>query len=60
MEVKMRLSAPKKLTWWVAVIAGVVGSVGWLFKVAALASFAPYLVVFAFVLLALATFVKGL
>ena len=56
----MRLSAPKKLTWWIAVIAGVVGTVGWLFKVAALASFAPYLVVFAFLLLALATFVKGL
>jgi membrane protein YdbS with pleckstrin-like domain len=56
----MRLSAPKKLTWWVAVILGVVGVVGLLVTTLPFSGFAQWLVVAAFVLLALATFVKGL
>lgn len=56
----MRLSAPKKLTWWIAVIVGVIGSIGVLTTLPVVGANAKYLVVFGFVLLALATFVKGL
>ena len=56
----MRLSAPKKLTWWIAVIVGVIGVVGLFVPQLGLAKYAPYLVTFGFALLALATFVKGL
>jgi len=56
----MRLSAPKKLTWWIAVIVGVIGTIGLFATLPVVGANAKYLVVFGFVLLALATFVKGL
>ena len=56
----MRLSAPKQTTWWIAVIVGVVGLVGLLVTLPVVGANAKWLVVFGFVLLALATYLKGL
>ena len=56
----MKLSAPKKVTWWVAVILGVVGVVGLFTTLPVVGGFAQWLVVIAFALLALATAIKGL
>jgi hypothetical protein len=60
----MKLSAPKVITWWIALIVGVVGIVLHLVSLPALA-FVPFglgfwLVLVAFVLLLLATYLKGL
>ena len=56
----MKLSAPKKTTWWVAVVVGVVGFVANFVTIPVLSGLAFWLVVFAFVVLALATYLKGL
>ncbi len=56
----MRLSAPKKITWWIAVIVGVIGTIGLFVSLPVVGANAKYLVVFGFALLALATFIKGL
>lgn len=56
----MRLSAPKKLTWWIAVIVGVIGTIGLFATLPVVGANAKYLVVFGFGLLALATYLKGL
>lgn len=55
----MRLSAPKKSTWWVAVVVGVVGVVANLVTIPVISGFAFWLVVIGFVLLALGTYLKG-
>jgi hypothetical protein len=55
----MRLSAPKKTTWWVAVVIGVVGVVANLVTIPVISGFAFWLVVIGFVLLALGTYLKG-
>lgn len=60
----MQLNAPKKTTWWIALIVGVVGVLLHLISLPALA-FVPFglgfwLVVVAFVLLLLATYLTGL
>ena len=56
----MKLSAPKKVTWWVAVVLGVVGTIGLFTKLPVVGSFSDYLLVAGFALLALATALKGL
>jgi hypothetical protein len=58
-EHSMRLSAPKKTTWWVAVVIGVVGVVANLVTIPVISGFAFWLVVIGFVLLALGTYLKG-
>ena len=55
----MRLSAPKKNTWWVAIVIGVVGIVAKFVAIPFLSVYAFWLVVIAFVILALATYLKG-
>jgi hypothetical protein len=55
----MRLSAPKKATWWIAVIVGVVGILANFVTIPVLSGFAFWLVVIGFVLLALGTYLKG-
>ena len=56
----MRLSAPKRLTWWIAVILGVVGLL-MNFGVLSIAGFSSFwLVAIGFILLALATLFKGI
>ncbi len=55
----MKLNAPKKITWWVAVVVGVVGIVAQFVAIPVLSGFAFWLVAAAFVILALATYLKG-
>ncbi|MDZ7262861.1 MAG: hypothetical protein ONB05_12250 [candidate division KSB1 bacterium] len=58
----MKMSAPKVLTWLIAVIVGVVGillKLG-LIKIALISGFAFWLVVIGFGLLVLGTLFKGL
>ena len=57
---EMKLSAPQQATWWVALIIGVVGIIAALVPIPVLSGFALWLVVIAFVILVLATFLKGL
>lgn len=57
---KFKLNAPKKITWLLAVIVGAVGFFAEILPIAAIAPIAFLLVVVAFVLLALATLLKGL
>lgn len=54
----MKLNAPKKITFLIAVIAGVLGIIGHFVGVLSGASF--WLLAGAFVLLALSCFLKGL
>ena len=56
----MRLSAPQQVTWWIALIVGVVGMLAYLGTIPGLSAFAFWLVVVGFVLLVLATLLKGL
>jgi hypothetical protein len=56
----MKLNAPKTITWWIALIVGAVGIVAHLVPIPVLSGFAFWLVAVAFVLLILATFLKGL
>jgi len=56
----MRLSAPKQVTWWIALVVGVLGILAYLVTIPVLSGFAFWLVVVAFVLLLLATFLVGL
>lgn len=56
----MKLNAPKVITWWIAVIVGVLGIVAFFVTIPVLSVYAFWLVVVGFVLLVLGTFVKGL
>jgi hypothetical protein len=56
----MRTNAPKQITWLVAVVFGVVGIVSYFVTIPGLSANAFWVVSVAFVLLALATFMKGL
>jgi nicotinamide riboside transporter PnuC len=59
-EDKMRLSAPKQATWWIALVVGVIGILANLVTISVLSGYAFWLVVVAFVLLILATLLKDL
>jgi hypothetical protein len=56
----MRLSRPKNVTWWIAVILGAAGVLGKLGVIPVLGSAAFWLVFAGFLLLVLATLFKGL
>lgn len=57
----MRLSAPKQITWWIAVVLGILGLIGGLVEtVPFLSDYGGWLVFAGFALLALATFFEGL
>ena len=55
-----KLSAPKKATFWIAVIIAIVGVISALVVIPVLSPLAFWIVVIAFVLLALGNLVKGL
>jgi len=57
---RMKLSAPKQVTWWVALIVGVVGILANFVTIPFLSDYAFWLVVIGFVLLVLATYLKDL
>ncbi|MDF1500356.1 MAG: hypothetical protein P1P76_07805 [Anaerolineales bacterium] len=54
------LSAPKVVTWWIAVGLGVLGLLGYLGTVAALSEYAFWLVAAGLLLLILATLLRDL
>jgi hypothetical protein len=56
----MTLNAPKQITWLIAVIIGVVGIVAYFVTIPGLTANAFWLVAVGFVVLALATYMKGL
>jgi len=56
----MQLSAPKQITWWIAVVIGVLGILATLVTIPVLSGFAFWLVVIGFLLLAVATLIEGL
>jgi hypothetical protein len=57
---EMKLNAPQKITWWIALIVGMIGIVAHLVTIPVLSGLAFWLVAVAFVLLILATYLKGL
>jgi uncharacterized membrane protein len=56
----MKLSAPKVITWWVAVILGVLALLGHFNTIAALSPYAFWLAMAGLILLVVATLVKNL
>jgi hypothetical protein len=56
----MKLNSPKTTTWWIAVILGGLGIIGNFVALPIVSGIAFWLVAVAFVLLALATALKGL
>ena len=55
----MKLTAPKQVTWWIALVVAVVGLLGQ-FGVLPLAGFGFWLVLIAYALMAVATLITGL
>jgi hypothetical protein len=56
----MKLTPPKVITWWVAVILGVLALFGYLKTIAGLTPYAFWLAIAGLALLAIATLVKDL
>ena len=60
----MKFSAPKRITWWIAVVVGAVGVLAKVvsvpFPIPLLSQYPGWLVAFGFVLLAVATVVERL
>lgn len=56
----MKLSAPKNVTWWIAVVLGVLGILGSLATISFVSANAFWFVAVAFILLALGTLLKGI
>jgi hypothetical protein len=56
----MKLTPPKVITWWVAVILGVLALLGYYKSVSALTPYALFLALAGLVLMLIATLVKDL
>ena len=56
----MKLSKPKNVTWWIAVIVGVLGIIAHFVAIPFISTYSFWFVVFGLVLLALATYFKDL
>ncbi len=56
----MKLSAPKQVTFWVAVVIGLIGLVVQIAQISILLPYAFWIVVVGFVILILGNMVKGL
>ena len=56
----MRLSAPKNITWWIAVILGVLGFLGNFMALPVLGASSFWLLFLGFAILAVATMTDGL
>jgi hypothetical protein len=59
-EETMKLSAPKQVTWIIALILGIVGLLGELVTIPVISGLAFWIVVVALALLLLATYMEGL
>lgn len=55
----MKTNAPKQVTWWVAVIIGAAGILANFVTIPVLSGFSFWLVAIGFILLALATVLRG-
>jgi hypothetical protein len=55
----MKLSAPKNMTWWIAVILGVLGLLGNFVTLPLISGLSFWLLLLGFAILAVATFVEG-
>jgi hypothetical protein len=58
MEVMMKLSAPKNITFYVAVVLGVIGILGYF--IGSFTPFAPWLILIAFLVLVAGNLFEGL
>ena len=56
----MQLSAPKQITFWIAVVIAVLGVLASLVSIPVLSGFAFWLVVIAFIVLAAGNLMEGL
>ncbi len=56
----MKLSKPKIITWWIAVILGVLGILAMVLPIPALVAYAFWMVAAGFVLLVLGTAFNGM
>jgi hypothetical protein len=56
----MQMSSPKAVTWWVAVVLGVLGLIGSFVAIPVISAYAFWLVFLGFLLLAVASVVNGL
>jgi hypothetical protein len=56
----MKLSAPKNITWWIAVVVGVLGFIGNFVAIPVIGGLSFWLLFIGFALLAVATIIKGL
>jgi hypothetical protein len=56
----MKLSAPKNITWWIAVIVGVLGFLGNFVALPVIGGLSFWLLFLGFALLAVATMIEGL
>ena len=56
----MKLTPPKVITWWIAVILGVLALVGTLVTIPLVSTYAIWFAIVGLALLALASLIKGL
>jgi hypothetical protein len=56
----MELSAPKQVTWWVALVLGVIGLIAQLVTIPVLSGLAFWIVLVALILMLAAAFLPGL
>ncbi len=56
----MNLSAPKQITFWIAVVVAVIGIIASLVTIPVLSGFAFWLVVIAFIILAAGNLIEGM
>jgi uncharacterized membrane protein YtjA (UPF0391 family) len=56
----MKLTPPKVITWWIALILGVLGLLGFTGTIAALSPYSFWLVMAGLVLMLVATLIKDL
>jgi hypothetical protein len=56
----MELNAPRKITWWIALILGVLGLIGWAVPLGIISTLAFWLVLVGWLLLLLGAALKGL
>ncbi len=56
----MKTNAPRSIVWWVSVVIGVLGIVGKFIALPILTAYSWWLVAIGFIILALATVIKGL
>ena len=56
----MRLTPPKEITWWIALILGVLGLLGHLGTIAVLSQYAFVLVLAGLILMLVATLIRNL